>query len=525
MVNLARFLPFLSSGLPSQEPLYSEKNGILPAPSKSVAVVGAGSAGLAMLKTLLDLPTQTREGWEIVLYEERENVAGVWLPDPRNVTPPEIPETPLYPLLHTNTPVPFMSYPGFPFPPKTPLYPSHEHIEAYHLRYAQHYSLLDHISFNHKLQKASWSGTPEKGHWDLVISDQISGRIIKRRVDHLVIGSGNHHLPRIPKWKGQEEWLNSTPPKRLQRRIIHSVYYRQPQAFTNQRVLVVGNGASGRDAASQVIHFAREVISSVRHEVIDPVDGVTYKPEITEFTSKGVVFTDGTTADPDVILLGTGYELRKPFLEAGGELRADPSARDNSSVHKELVTNLYYIFPLHKHILSLSPSYPINALAFIGLPTYIPNCPSDIAQSLFATHAIFNPSIFPPREELLEELAAYDEHLRSLGLDPYTNGHRMLENDGPSDYQDELVDFLKAKGVIHDDGKKFVESWRRDIYTYQALKRGWKRIEELGTGEKWTEGIETEAQWADLMRRVNEWQERREEEQGIHVVRKNDLAN
>jgi hypothetical protein len=171
---------------------------------------------------------------------------------------------------------------------------------------------------------------------------------------------------------------------------------------------------------------------------------VQVKPEIAEFTPNGVVFTDGTSVDPDVVLLGTGYQTLKPFLEAGGELRLDPSARDNSTVQKELVTNTRYIFPLHRHILSLSPRYPTNALAFIGLPIYIANCPSDVAQSLFATHAIFNPSIFPPREELLQELAAYDEHVRSQGIDPYFNGHRMLEGGG-FNYQEGLVDFLKEK--------------------------------------------------------------------------------
>ena len=46
--------------------------------SKSIAIVGAGSAGLAMLKVLLDLPENVRRGWEIVLYEEREDVGGIW---------------------------------------------------------------------------------------------------------------------------------------------------------------------------------------------------------------------------------------------------------------------------------------------------------------------------------------------------------------------------------------------------------------------------------------------------------------
>jgi hypothetical protein len=44
--------------------------------NKSVAIVGAGSAGLAMLKALVDLPEGG--GWEIVLYEQRRDVGGIW---------------------------------------------------------------------------------------------------------------------------------------------------------------------------------------------------------------------------------------------------------------------------------------------------------------------------------------------------------------------------------------------------------------------------------------------------------------
>ena len=47
---------------------------------KSIAIVGAGSAGLAMLKTLLDIPEYN--SWNIVLFEERENVGGIWYVSP-----------------------------------------------------------------------------------------------------------------------------------------------------------------------------------------------------------------------------------------------------------------------------------------------------------------------------------------------------------------------------------------------------------------------------------------------------------
>lgn len=174
-------------------------------------------------------------------------------------------------------------------------------------------------------------------------------------------------------------------------------------------------------------------------------------PDVSHFTPTGVVLVDGTELrDVDSILLATGFEQRKSFLESGKALIVDKSARSNSTSIKRggrLVNNLKYIFPLHRHILSLDPAYPINALAFIGLPTRIANCPSDIAQSLLAVHAIIKPSILPSRDSLLEELAIQEDELRKIGTDPYVDGHYFV-NGTSMDYQEAIVDFLKHK-VCH----------------------------------------------------------------------------
>lgn len=233
---------------------------------------------------------------------------------------------------------------------------------------------------------------------------------------------------------------------------------------------------------------------------------IIIKPEISHFTDDAIIFIDGTSAsDVDTILLGTGYELRLPFLAQGHAVRVDPEAQSNETYTQGLVTNLRYVFPLDKHIMSLCPHYPTNALAFIGLPIYVSNCPSDIAQSLYAVHSIVNSSLLPPRNELLRQLAAEEDRLRSLGYDPYHVGHRILPVNGSAwDYQDELVGFLKREGAIPNDGKPFVEEWRRQDITY--LKRGWERVKELGIQDEWLRGVKTEAEWANLMKRLNKWQ-------------------
>ncbi|EGN95030.1 hypothetical protein SERLA73DRAFT_77046 [Serpula lacrymans var. lacrymans S7.3] len=483
-------------------------------PSKSVAVVGAGSAGLAILKSLLDLPEDARKGWDIVLYEQRRDVGGIWLPDPNPARPPELPETPLYPLLHTNTPIPTMTYPGFPFPPNTPLYPSHEHVEQYHQDYANHYNLMPHIMLNHTVLSSSWTGNSTNGVWNVVLRDHNHNKIIRTH-DHIVVANGHNHYPHTPQFAGQDAWLRNSPVDGPKREMLHSIWYREPEKFTNRSVVVVGSGASGRDAASQVCIKARRTYHSIRDTSNPPVvtDSLVVKPEISHFTSTAIVFVDGSAvSDVDVIIFGTGYDLRIPFLEEGNELAVKPNAHSNKTYRKGLVTNLRYLFPLHQHVFSLSPYYPTNALSFIGLPILVANCPSDAAQSIYVAHAIANASLLPDREDLLRELADIEEDLYSRGYDPYYIGHRMVEG-STFDYQDNLITYLQKHGALPDDGKKFVEGWRKESLEY--LKRGWKRVEDLDIQHEWLDGVVTEEDWANLMRRLNYWQGTWEKEHGI----------
>jgi cation diffusion facilitator CzcD-associated flavoprotein CzcO len=46
---------------------------------KSIAIIGAGTGGLAVLQAMLNLPLKVRENWEIITYESRRDIGGVWL--------------------------------------------------------------------------------------------------------------------------------------------------------------------------------------------------------------------------------------------------------------------------------------------------------------------------------------------------------------------------------------------------------------------------------------------------------------
>ncbi|EMD39675.1 hypothetical protein CERSUDRAFT_111984 [Gelatoporia subvermispora B] len=496
--------------------------------TKSIAIVGAGSGGLAALKSILDLPEEVRAGWEVELYEQRRDVGGVWLPDPPGELPdpPELPETPLYPLLHTNTPHPTMTYPHFTFPPGTSLFPSWEHLWRYHVDYADHFDLWPHIHLNHTLVSAEWRGDNTTGKWEIEVHAQVASgswtedKVIQRTFDHLVVANGHNHYPYIPTWNGTDAWLANTPPGAPSREILHSIYYRYPEKYTNRTVVIVGAGASARDAVLQVGPLARTAYQSLSEGSEPPPDAqVIIKPHISHFTNDSIVFIDGSSlTDVDSLILGTGYEFRVPFLSPpfSSVLTSDAHTPYNSTTAPSLITNLRYIFPLHRQIFSLAPTLPSTALAFVGLPVLIANAPSDIAQSLFVAHALANASLLPPRDAMLRELVAHEDLLRGKGLDPYHVGHRLLGGDTEAqDYQDNLVEYLKKHGAIPDDGEKYVEQWRRAGRTLsRLLARGWKRVEDLDEQARWLDGVETEDEWAQLMERLAAWQEEWEKEHG-----------
>ncbi|CAL1714220.1 unnamed protein product [Somion occarium] len=495
--------------------------------SKSIAIVGAGSAGLAILKTILDLPQETRHGWEVVLYEQRRNVGGLWLPDPNEPQPPKLPETPLYPRLRTNTPHPTMTYPGYTFRPHTPLFPTHEYVEQYHVDFAVNNNLTSYIRLNHTVHSAGWKGNSTVGEW-VVEVHHTNGEvksITKRSFDHLIVANGHNHYPRIPKFQGTDEWLAHTPTGTRKREIEHSIFYRYPERYVNMTVLVVGGGASGRDAVLQVGPIA--TYHSLKEDKEPTPDAnVTVVPRISHFTRTSIVLVDGRSLDDvDAVILATGYEFLVPFLsrpssdqDASVGLVESPKTTLNCTTAPTLITNLRYIFPLWEHIFSLSQQYPPTALSFVGLPVLIANCPSDIAQALLIAHALADPSTLPSRAEMLADLVAQESRLRERGYDPYYAGHKMVGGDDDAQaYQNNLVRYLKQKGRLPDDGKDYVEPWRRIARKESfLLGRAWRRIEDNGEADKWLDGVETEDQWADLILRLVNWQRKHEDKYGLH---------
>ena len=54
-------------------------------------------------------------------------------------------------------------------------------------------------------------------------------------------------------------------------------------------------------------------------------------------------------------------------------------------------------------------------------------------------------SLLPSNQQMLHELELQEQESKDLGVDPYVQGHKMPTFEKSSDYQDELLDYLKMK--------------------------------------------------------------------------------
>jgi hypothetical protein len=192
-----------------------------------VAVIGAGAAGLATLKALLDA------GCEAVGYEQRDRPGGLW--------------TDAYASLHLNTSKGRTGFAGFPMPADWPDYPSATRVAGYLADYAGRFGLTPHIRFATTVTRVEpgWTVTTEHGDTE--------------RFDAVIVANGHNWSPRYPSpgYPGTFDGVQ-----------MHAHDYRTPDVFRDRRVLVVGMGNSAMDIAVDAASVARgPVLLSARHGV------------------------------------------------------------------------------------------------------------------------------------------------------------------------------------------------------------------------------------------------------------------
>lgn len=207
---------------------------------RHVAVIGAGAGGLSAARHLL------ADGHEVTLFEQGSHVGGLWVYDNDNGL------SVAYASLHINSEPKATAFRDYPFRPGTPLFPSHTEIAAYLNDFADEFDLRRRIRFRTRVSDVSPADSRPGRGWTVTLDNGDAAYF-----DDIVVASGHQGIPADPGWSAK-----------FSGQYLHSHAYREPQAFSDKRVLVVGMGNSGLDIAADLVPFAAKVYSSARSAVL-----------------------------------------------------------------------------------------------------------------------------------------------------------------------------------------------------------------------------------------------------------------
>ncbi|KAF5379214.1 hypothetical protein D9615_005880 [Tricholomella constricta] len=480
--------------------------------TKTICIIGAGPAGLAALKVVLESPQHKAGQWKATAFEARDRIGGVWLPAPPTDDPPL---TPLYESLTTNLPHPIMAFTSYSFPPATPLFPHANLVHKYLDDYADHFLLRTHIQLNTTVTSVTRS--PSNSNWHVTLSTGFT-----LPFDLVVVCNGHYRIPRYPNIPGIASWLTSG-------RATHSAWYRHPHNL-GDTVLVVGAGPSGQDISAEMRTAARSVIHSVSGAPSEDTGNLKRRGRVTHFGSSDdgqVTFEDGSTESGiNHCILATGYEVSFPFLAP--DIICPEIPPPVPPLPRDVYNSTYGVFPLAKHIFPLQSAFPPSSLAFLGLLVRVAPFPIMEAQARAVLHAFADPESLEPMQEAVDIMSRYEELRDGVGDSPLAiaKAWHRFEPLQQFEYRDALYDFFKPAegdlGPVWDDKEsKGVESgrytkvpqWEKEAYLNKdVLRKAWLRLEETGEAEKWVKGVGEGGlhEWIEMMQKLRTWAEEQE---------------
>lgn len=139
----------------------------------------------------------------------------------------------------------------FPPPKELPNYLSHRKIYELIYVYCKKFDVLRHIKYNHEVIRIRQAEDYDSsGKWIVTVKNHNTGKISSDTFDGVFVCTGQFAYPNIPQYPGQEKFKGQ---------ILHSKFLKTFEGFKKQRVVVLGIGCSGVDAATETSNFAEQV--------------------------------------------------------------------------------------------------------------------------------------------------------------------------------------------------------------------------------------------------------------------------
>nr|CAB3456305.1 unnamed protein product [Digitaria exilis] len=446
--------------------------------SRKVCVVGASMAGLAAAREL------RREGHAVTVMEQRGDVGGQWLYDPRTDGGDPLGAAPrpvkvhssMYASVRLISPRELMGFSDFQFVPTRHgggdprRFPVHGEVYRYLKDFCDTFGLMDFVKLNTRVVRVAMAPPrlpdeeKEGGdelRWvvrsvkireseDGITDDEEIAAEEEEMFDAVVVANGHYSQPRLPSINGMEQW---------KRRQLHSHSYRVPDPFRGEVVVLVGCGDSGLDIALDLCGVAREVhltsnssmasatstSPAMSKMLANHAGHLHLHPRIDRLGHDGhVAFVDGSGVVADTVIFCTGYDYSFPFLDTGGLVTVD----DNR------------VGPLFEHTFppAIAPS-----LSFVGVPRKVIVPWFFQAQGRWIARVLSCRSSLPEVEEMVRAVEEY-HHGREIAGVPKKYSHDLGGVDPRNVDPKEMYEFVAKYTDLAP-----MEDWKNEI-VYSVIR-------------------------------------------------------
>jgi cation diffusion facilitator CzcD-associated flavoprotein CzcO len=394
-----------------------------------VCIIGAGCSGFTTAKRLKDY------GIPFDVYEGSDNIGGNWyFNNPNGMSA-------CYQSLHIDTSKWRLAFEDYPVPEAWPDYPHHAQLLQYFHDYVDHFGLRPSIHFNTRVEQAERKAD---GGWTVTLS---TGEV--KHYDALAVANGHHWAARIPEYPGsfngaQLHSHNYRSPfepfdcigKRVlvvglgnsamdiaselsQRPIAGKLFVSARRGVWIFPKYLNGQPIDKNPAPAWMPKALRQWLGGriIRKAVgkmsdyglpeptIEPFEShgtvsgefllragsgdIAMKGAIERLDGDGVVFTDGSREQIDVIVWATGYDISFPFF-------TDPAFTADADNRPP---------PLYKRI--LKPGVP--DLFYMGLAQPLPTLVNFAEQQSKLVGAYLAGRYLPPDPAEMEQIIKADE--------------------------------------------------------------------------------------------------------------------
>ncbi|GFT87471.1 dimethylaniline monooxygenase 5 [Nephila pilipes] len=217
------------------------------ASKKKILVIGGGFSGIGSIKSLKE------EGYEPICYEKTANAGGTWYY--REETPMGLPS--IMPTTVINHSKEMGAISNFPPDKKYPNYMRHFELLELFTEVGKKFDCFRHIIYNREVISVKRSADYDlTGRWDVAVKNTETGEITEEFFDVVWVATGHITYPHIAEYPGIDKFKGT---------LMHTHSLKRADQFKNQRVLVVGIGCSGVDAAVEISNVSSQVYLSARN--------------------------------------------------------------------------------------------------------------------------------------------------------------------------------------------------------------------------------------------------------------------